>query len=100
MQEGTAVGFALGELGLIVGASVGDEGAMDGDLLGLHVRLALGFDDGKIDGITLGLLGCTEGACVGVYGKKVMRTNPSPPGEGRLLPAFTSPELPTPTPSI
>ena len=51
-----------------VGATVGDEGAMDGDRLGLHVGPALDCDDGKIDGITLGLLGCTEGACVGVYG--------------------------------
>ena len=66
----------------------------------MRVGIALGFDDGMIDGITLGLLGCTEGACVGVYGKKVMRTNPFPPGEGRLLVPSATPELPTPTPVI
>ncbi len=67
----------------------------------MNVGRALGCDDGKIDGITVGLLGCTEGACVGVYGKKVMRTNPFPPGEGRSFTVpelLTFPELPTPTP--
>jgi len=66
----------------------------------LYVGPALGCDDGVIDGITLGLLGCTEGACVGVYGKKVMRTNPFPPGEGRLVVPSATLELPTPTPVI